>query len=58
MFLLLCGCCRFMCFPSGDVGWSVVVAFPDHTHLLSDSSKQCHLGISQRGGGTLIFLDT
>ena len=35
VYLLSCGCKGSVSLPRG-VAWSVIVAFPDHTHLLSE----------------------
>ena len=32
--LAVCGCQCYVSLPHGAVGWSVVGAFPGHTHLL------------------------
>ena len=34
VFLLSCSCYCYVSLPCGAMGWSVLVAFPSHTHLI------------------------
>ena len=44
-FLLSCDCQCLVSLPRGAVGWSVIVALPDQSHLLSEN-KTPFIGIN------------